>query len=870
MAHSDRQCTNAAQTALSDAVESARKHNNGFVDPAHLALVLFKNEDGLASRVLRKLNAGTVLEPLAARVGALPEQRPAPAVPSPSPAMVVVLNTAEQKRIEWGDSLIAVDHLLIGLFECKEVEAIMKAAHASKKAVEGALLELRKGKKVTSEFQEENYQALEKYATDLCKLAEEGKLDPVIGRTDEVLRTIRVLSRRTKNNPILIGEPGVGKTAIAEGIAQRIVRGDVPDTLLNTRLFSLDLGALIAGSSLRGEFEERLKSVLNEVKESSNGVILFIDEIHLVLGAGKSGGSMDAANLLKPMLARGELRTIGATTLEEYRTYVEKDAAFERRFMPVYVTEPSVEECISILRGLKDRYEAHHGVQITDNAVVVAAQLANRYITNRFMPDKAIDLIDEACANVRVQLSSRPEAIDILERKKRQLEIEAKALERDKEAASRERLKLVKADIQRVEEELQPLVSKYNDERQRIDELQEMQSRLDEKKNKLERAVRDGKMDLAADLQYNVIPLIQDRIRSLKEDIERQKATLVQEKVTEGDVAAVVARWTGIPVVKLSQTDRERLLNLSMHLHRRVKGQDEAVERVADAIIRARAGLSRPNSPTASFLFLGPTGVGKTELVKAVAAELFDDEKHMVRIDMSEYMEQHSVSRLIGAPPGYIGHDEGGQLTEPVRRRPHAVVLFDEVEKAHPNVYNVLLQVLDDGRLTDSRGRTVDFSNTIIVMTSNLGSEHLLNPEETNESYEVLRENVLAAVRSYFRPELINRLDDIVVFRRLRTEDLRGVVDNLIAGVNERLKSSGFSVLLDDGVKDFILEHGHDANMGARPLRRWIEKNIVTEIGRMLIAKELPPNSTLRVSLPEGGNKLTFGVKRGLTSDEWE
>ncbi|KEG07750.1 putative ATP-dependent Clp protease subunit [Trypanosoma grayi] len=865
MSEGQPECTAAASAALQEAVALARKHSNGYLDPVHLAAALFKNDDGLPARVLKKIGAGIVTDAFAGRIEALPTQTPAPTQPQPNADMSRVLNTAEQKRVELGDTLMAVDHLILALYESKEVDNILKAAGAPKKVVEKAVMELRKGRKVTSEFQDQNYGALSKYALDLCKQAEDGKLDPVIGRSEEILRTIRVLSRRTKNNPVLIGEPGVGKTAIVEGIAQQIIRGDVPDTLSAARIFSLDMGALVAGATYRGEFEERLKSVLNEVRDGSENIILFIDELHLVLGAGKTTGAMDAANLLKPMLARGELRTIGATTLEEYRNYVEKDAAFERRFMPVQVSEPSVEECISILRGLKERYEMHHGVQITDNAVVVAVQLADRYITSRFMPDKAIDLIDEACANVRVQLSSRPEEIDQLERKKRQLEIEAKALERDKDKASQERLKAVKGDIQRVDERLQPLVERYNEERTRLDELQEMQSRLDEKRTKLERAERANDMGLAADLKYNVIPDIQDRIRSLKEKIEQQKASMVQEKVTEVDIAAVVARWTGIPVAKLSQTDRERLLQLSVHLHHRVKGQNEAVERVAEAILRSRAGLARPHCPTGSFLFLGPTGVGKTELAKAVAAELFDDEKHMVRIDMSEYMEQHAVARLIGAPPGYVGYQEGGQLTEPVRRRPHTVVLFDEVEKAHPTVYNVLLQVLDDGRLTDSHGRTVDFSNTIIIMTSNLGSEHLMHMGNSPRTYEATQEKVMQAVRSYFRPEFLNRLDDIVLFRKLGFEELHEIIDLIVGELNVRMQSQNVSVTLSDDAKSFVLDNAFDAEMGARPLRRWVEKHITTEVGRMIVAQQLTPNSTVRVAVSAEKSKLVFTVKRAAT-----
>eukprot|EP00455_Lapot_gusevi_P023517 TRINITY_DN2441_c0_g1_i4.p1 TRINITY_DN2441_c0_g1~~TRINITY_DN2441_c0_g1_i4.p1 ORF type:complete len:632 (-),score=131.01 TRINITY_DN2441_c0_g1_i4:329-2224(-) len=623
------------------------------------------------------------------------------------------------------------------------------------------------------------------------------------------------------------------------------------------------MGALVAGAKFRGEFEERLKSVLNEVKEHQDSIILFIDELHLVLGAGKGDGAMDAANLLKPMLARGELRTIGATTLEEYRQHVEKDAAFERRFQPVTVKEPSVEDCISILRGLKEKYETHHGVQITDNAIVVAAQLADRYITNRFMPDKAIDLIDEACANTRVQLSSRPEEIDQLERRKRQLEIEAKALERDQsDKASSERLKVCRKEIQRLDEKLVPLVSQYEGERNRVSQLQELQARLDEKRVKLDRATRNGDMELAADLKYNAIPQIQESLRVLKEHLAESKKAMLSEVVTENDIAAVVARWTGIPVTKLSQTDRQRLLHLPNELHTRVKGQDEAVDRVAEAILRSRAGLSRPHRPTGSFLFLGPTGVGKTELAKALAAELYDDEKHMVRIDMSEYMEQHAVARLIGAPPGYIGHEEGGQLTEPVRRRPHSVVLFDEVEKAHPSVFNVLLQLLDDGRLTDSHGRTVDFSSTVVILTSNLGAEHLLHAGSTPKSWEATRERVMSVVKQFFRPEFLNRLDDVVLFRKLGFNELNEIIEIILEEINKRLKEQQVTIVASDAAKSFMLESGYDPEMGARPLRRWVERHLTTELSRMIISELLPAQSTVQIGVNANNTKLSFQVKR--------
>lgn len=838
----------------------AAKRKNGYVDVAHMAYCLFEDDNGLPARVVRKLGGGSVLMGLQDLLGKIPVQSPAPPKPSPNMELQKALNVAEQERVALGDTLLAVDHLLLALHTSTSVGRVLNQCGATKDAVKTTLLELRNGRKITSDFQDDNYESLKKYATDLCGLADEGKLDPVIGRSDEIERTIRVLSRRTKNNPVLIGEPGVGKTAIAEGIAQKIVRGEVPDTLSGTRIFSLDMGALIAGAKYQGEFEERLKAVLKEVTESENRIILFIDEMHLVLGAGKSqGGAMDAANLLKPLLARGELRTIGATTLEEYRQYIEKDAAFERRFMPVYVKEPSVEESISILRGLKDRYEQYHGVQITDRAVVVAAQLASRYITNRYMPDKAIDLVDEACSSVRVALSSRPAVIEELERRKVQLEVEQKALQREKDnAASAKRLKECVAEIQKLDEELGPLRAVYDQERHLVEELQEQQGRLQEKEFKLERAERNGDMETASDLRYYVIPELTKAIERLKERISASKQ-MVQGTVTDMDIAAVVSRWTGIPVTKLSQTDRERLLRLSEHLHERVKGQDEAVSRVADALLRARAGLSRGHRPLGSFLFLGTTGVGKTELAKAVAAELFDDERHMVRLDMSEYGEKHNVSRLIGAPPGYVGHEEGGQLTEPVRRRPHTVILLDEVEKAHPSVYNVLLQVLDDGRLTDSKGRTVDFSNTIIIMTSNLGSRHLAGEgEAASLTGEQRRSRLMSEVRSFFRPEFLNRLDDIVVFDRLGTGELRGIVDMLVRDLQRRLPD-GMEVELSDEAKAYVLQEGYDEEMGARPLRRWLEQHVTTVLSRMIIAEELKPDHRVVVSAA-AGKGLTFKV----------
>lgn len=858
--------TTSAKKALSDALDIAVKRENSFLDVCHLAYVLFMDENTLGPNLVRRIGGGSVSAAMQELLTKVPTQRPPPSTVPPSGDFQKVLNEAERERLKLKDSLMAVDHLLLALYVSSSVAAVLNKCGASKEVLRQTLLEVRNGKTITSDFQDENYEALKKYAIDLCGRADEGKLDPVIGRADEIERTIRVLSRRTKNNPVLIGEPGVGKTAIAEGIAQRIVRGLVPDTLNGTRIFSLDMGALIAGAKYQGEFEERLKAVLKEVTESQNRIILFIDEIHLVLGAGKNSGAMDAANLLKPLLARGELRTIGATTMEEYREYVEKDAAFERRFMPVYVKEPTVEETINILRGLRDRYEQFHGLQINDRAIVVAAQLASRYITNRFMPDKAIDLVDEACSTVRVALSSRPEAIDALERKKTALEVEQKALEREKDdKESQRRLKECLKEIQLIQEELAPLKAAYDNERQLVESLSAEQGKLQEKEFKLERAERNGDTQTASDLRYYVIPDLLKRIEEIKEQIGTSKQ-MVQGTVNEADIAAVVSRWTGIPVTKLSQTDRERILHLADHLHERVRGQDDAVQRVADALLRARAGLSRGHQPLGSFLFLGRTGVGKTELAKAVAAELFDDEHHMVRLDMSEYGEKHNVARLIGAPPGYVGHEKGGELTEPVRRRPHTVILLDEMEKADPSIFNVLLQLLDDGRLTDGKGRTVDFSNTIVILTSNLGSRHLLECKNASDM-KAAHTKVMAEVRSFLRPEFLNRLDDVVLFNPLGESELKGIVDILIQGLSRRLPD-GIKLHVSDEAKAFILKEGYDEEMGARPLRRWIERHITTELSRLIIEETIKPNSLVNVLVEKGKDGVPTKLAFSCTPSE--
>ena len=863
--------TEKTNAVLFAAQQLAFTNSNTQISPLHVLLAMIQDKDSIVRTVFSKLNGNveTTASYTQTLINRLPKQDPPPPEPSPSNLLLKALKKALELQRGNGDSYLAVDHLLVALAEDADVASALEVGSVSRKALEDTLRATRGSRKVEDKNAEATYEALSKYGQDLTALAGEGKLDPVIGRDDEIRRVIRILARRTKNNPVLIGEPGVGKTAIVEGLAQRIVRGDVP-TNLRARVISLDMGALVAGAKYRGEFEERLKAVLKEVSESPTKIILFIDEMHLVLGAGKSDGAMDAANLLKPMLARGELRCIGATTLDEYRKYIEKDAAFERRFQQVLVSEPSVLDTISILRGLKDKYETHHGVRLLDSALVAAAQLSKRYITNRFLPDKAIDLIDEACANIRVQLDSQPEEIDQLERRQLQLEVEKTALEKEQDAGSKQRLEAINAELGELGEELVPLKARLARDHGRVEELNKLKSKREGLLAKRDIALRNNDRALAADLQYGAIPELEKQIKRVEEQMQTDENRMLTEVVGPNEIAEVVARWTGIPVAKLGETEREKLLTLPERLHRRVVGQDEAVELVAEAVLRSRSGLASETRPTGSFLFLGPSGVGKTELARALADELFDDERHITRIDMSEYMEQHSVARLIGAPPGYVGHDEGGQLTEAVRRRPYSVVLFDEVEKAHPNVWNVLLQVLDDGRLTDSQGRTVDFTNTIIILTSNLGADILLDAARDDGTLQPgAKDKVLAVVRQHFRPEFLNRLDALVVFEPLARDKLRRIVRLMSHDVSERLWKQEIVLDLSDKALDHVVDDAYDPNYGARPIRRYLEKHIITELSKMIIRGEAFAGMTIAVGYDEGKGELTFSAHK-TTPEELE
>ena len=774
-----------------------------------------------------------------------------------------LLNKAESYMKEYEDEYISMEHILRAAMDIDETT--QQFVGNKEEVVKEIITKVRGGNHVTSQNPEVNYEALEKYGRDLVEEVRQGKMDPVIGRDEEIRNTIRILSRKTKNNPVLIGEPGVGKTAIVEGLAQRIVRKDVPESLLDKTIFELDLSALVAGAKFRGEFEERLKAVLKEVKESDGRIILFIDEIHMLVGAGKTDGAMDAGNMLKPMLARGELHCIGATTLNEYREYIEKDSALERRFQKVGVSEPDVEDTISILRGLKERYEVYHGVRIQDRALVAAAELSDRYITDRFLPDKAIDLVDQACATIRTEMGSNPTELDQVNRRVMQLEIEESALKNESDNASKHRLEELQEELSNEKEKQTSLQSRVEQEKEKIAKVQEKRAELDRSRQALEDAQTESNYEKAAELQYGTIPQLEKELKEYEEafhDEQGDNERMIREVVSDEEIGDIVSQWTGIPVSKLVETEREKLLNLSDILHERVVGQDKAVDLVSDAVVRARAGIKDPNRPIGSFLFLGPTGVGKTELAKSLASSLFDSEKHMIRIDMSEYMEKHSVSRLIGAPPGYVGHDEGGQLTEAVRRNPYSVILLDEVEKAHSDVFNVLLQILDEGRLTDSKGRSVDFKNTIIIMTSNIGSQILLeNVKDSGEITESTEKAVMDSLHAFFKPEILNRMDDIVLFKPLSINDMSMIVDKILTQLNIRLMDQRISIEVSDEAKKWLGEEAYEPQFGARPLKRFVQRQIETPLARMMIKENMPEGTKVDVDLNDN-QELTFDVQK--------
>jgi ATP-dependent Clp protease ATP-binding subunit ClpB len=825
------------------------------ITPEHLLKALLDDEEGAAAGLIRAAggNPQPVQAAIAAELARIPKVQGAGAgQPQITPELVRVLDSAQQTAQKAGDEFVAQDRVLVALAASDTPAGrALRSAGANPQALEKAVDAIRKGRKVTSPNAEAGFDALKKYARDLTEMARAQKLDPVIGRDEEIRRTIQVLARRTKNNPVLIGEPGVGKTAIVEGLALRIVRGDVPEALKNKRVLALDLGALVAGAKYRGEFEERLKAVLKEIESAEGQVILFIDEMHQLIGAGRADGAMDASNLLKPELARGALHCIGATTLDEYRKHVEKDAALARRFQSIFVGEPSVEDTISILRGLKEKYELHHGVRIADNALVAAATLSNRYITDRFLPDKAIDLMDEAASRLRMEVDSKPEELDELDRRLIQLKIEREALKRETDPASRERLEKLEREIAETEEKSNAMTAAWKAETVQVAEAQKLKEQLDQAKSEMEVAQRRGDLQRASELLYGVLPDLQRKL-----DVAQSKGQLVNEAVTAEQIAAVVSRWTGVPVDKMLEGEKAKLLRMEDNLRRRVVGQEDALRHVADAVRRARAGLNDPNRPIGSFLFLGPTGVGKTELTKALAEFLFDDERAMVRIDMSEFMEKHAVARLIGAPPGYVGYEEGGVLTEAVRRRPYQVLLFDEVEKAHEDVFNVLLQVLDDGRLTDGQGRTVDFRNTIIVLTSNLGSEILANQPDGEET-ALVQAQVMRVVRDHFRPEFLNRLDEIVLFRRLQREDMKTIVDIQLGRLRSLLADRNITLDLDQSALDWLAHEGYDSVYGARPLKRVIQRSVQNKLATLLLEGSIHENETIHVTA--GAEGLVIG-----------